>query len=577
MDKCGTANNVYVGARYVPLILGDWDATITYEPLSVVLYQGTSYTSRTYVPKGVEPGEATSQYWALTGNYNAQVEMYRQDVERLKGITFKKCDTTQELLESVNVYQENDIIETMGYNAINDGGGCLIYLTSNPNVKNKHRFNLTSNLYGYIINQFLNPKMLGALGDGLSNDTLPLSTTISECIEYNIPCYISEGTYLVNETITPVTDITSSLANNPLIIHGENAQSTFIGNVNGFTGSCIDLRNVKNLTITNITFTSSYRIIYYGADENLYQPLRTLNIDNVYTTVGGELINWSKYISTPRPNTYEDDNPDGRYSRYPLEIMNFSGYNALMIVNKAVDENGEYIRGGVDNSAIGITDRVIGVSSPTILIDNIYRSNLQFKNSTAPYKATARENVVYEVNQLGHVAIGCSTVTDDIASGLATMKLRDSYPQILVYDVNRNNRKFAISMNDDNSRFQNFNESGAVSNSLTFNYKTGVILSSSSIQMGLPLVMTSSSGASQTITRVSSIYVPTGLTLYLENLEGGVDGQTIPIVADGSLTVRHHQAGWGNIRTSTGANAVLTTGKVYYISCINGLWYINVD
>ena len=74
----------YIGARYVPIFgrKGEqsiqWDNTGTYEPLTVVLYQGNSYTSRQFVPVGVE---ITNQdYWAETGNYNAQVEQYRQEV-----------------------------------------------------------------------------------------------------------------------------------------------------------------------------------------------------------------------------------------------------------------------------------------------------------------------------------------------------------------------------------------------------------------------------------------------------------------------------------------------------------------
>ena len=69
----------YIGARYVPLFMGDWDNSNTYEPLSIVQYQGNSYTSRQYVPTGIEITNET--YWANTGNYNAQIEAYRQEVE----------------------------------------------------------------------------------------------------------------------------------------------------------------------------------------------------------------------------------------------------------------------------------------------------------------------------------------------------------------------------------------------------------------------------------------------------------------------------------------------------------------
>lgn len=77
-----SGKNVYVGHRYVPKIMGDWDNTQIYEPLSIVQYQGNSFTSRQYVPVGIDINN--EEYWASTGNYNAQVENYRQDVKDVK-------------------------------------------------------------------------------------------------------------------------------------------------------------------------------------------------------------------------------------------------------------------------------------------------------------------------------------------------------------------------------------------------------------------------------------------------------------------------------------------------------------
>ena len=74
--------NKYVGHRYVPKIEGEWDKTKSYESLTVVLYQGASYTSRQNVPVGVEI--TNEEFWVLTGNYNAQIEQYRQDVRNLE-------------------------------------------------------------------------------------------------------------------------------------------------------------------------------------------------------------------------------------------------------------------------------------------------------------------------------------------------------------------------------------------------------------------------------------------------------------------------------------------------------------
>lgn len=70
----------YVGARYVPVFASplEWSGTQGYEPLTIVAYQGNSYTSVQSVPVGVDINNTA--YWAQTGNYNAQIEAYRQEV-----------------------------------------------------------------------------------------------------------------------------------------------------------------------------------------------------------------------------------------------------------------------------------------------------------------------------------------------------------------------------------------------------------------------------------------------------------------------------------------------------------------
>lgn len=75
----------YVGARYVPLFADplQWSNTRTYEPLTIVINQGNSYTSRQFVPTGIDI--SNEDFWALTGNYNAQVEQYRQEVKSFDG------------------------------------------------------------------------------------------------------------------------------------------------------------------------------------------------------------------------------------------------------------------------------------------------------------------------------------------------------------------------------------------------------------------------------------------------------------------------------------------------------------
>lgn len=75
-------NRQYVGARYVPKIMGEWNKALQYEALSVVTYMGNSFTSKVPVPANVEINN--TDYWVNTGNYNAQVEEYRKEALETK-------------------------------------------------------------------------------------------------------------------------------------------------------------------------------------------------------------------------------------------------------------------------------------------------------------------------------------------------------------------------------------------------------------------------------------------------------------------------------------------------------------
>ena len=82
----------YIGARYVPVFANppEWNDTRGYEPLTIVLHQGNSFTSTQYVPTGIDIGN--TEYWAETGNWNAQIEAYREEVLRFDGRITQNAD-----------------------------------------------------------------------------------------------------------------------------------------------------------------------------------------------------------------------------------------------------------------------------------------------------------------------------------------------------------------------------------------------------------------------------------------------------------------------------------------------------
>lgn len=75
-------NRQYVGARYVPKLMGEWNKALQYEALSIVTHLGNSFTSKVPVPANIDI--TNTDYWVNTGNYNAQVEAYRTETAQLK-------------------------------------------------------------------------------------------------------------------------------------------------------------------------------------------------------------------------------------------------------------------------------------------------------------------------------------------------------------------------------------------------------------------------------------------------------------------------------------------------------------
>lgn len=100
----------YVGARYVPKIYTDengtaeWSNAVPYESLTIVTHNGNSYTSKQTVPAGVDI--LNSDYWVLTGNFNAQVALLSDNVpllsnnlNELKGKSILIAGTSNEYLQ----------------------------------------------------------------------------------------------------------------------------------------------------------------------------------------------------------------------------------------------------------------------------------------------------------------------------------------------------------------------------------------------------------------------------------------------------------------------------------------------
>lgn len=173
----------YVGARYVPLFAEplEWDKTKAYEPLTIVLYQGNSYTSRQYIPAGIEL--TNDAFWAETGNYNAQIEQYRQEVKIFDDrITANAQAIDNEKARAMAA--ENKLTKDLEAE-INRATAAEEKLSLDFNTRVKHYTNVSQ----------------------IKNDTAILAGTVAITEGFYAPADGGDGIYAITDTEDAVNDI----------------------------------------------------------------------------------------------------------------------------------------------------------------------------------------------------------------------------------------------------------------------------------------------------------------------------------------------------------------------------------
>lgn len=102
----------YIGARYVPKFYensagtAEWRGGVIYEPLTIVTWNGNSYTSKRVVPASVGDPSSNPTYWVATGMFN----------EQLAEITQEMADFKDEVDEKLSKF-----VNVVNYGAVGDG------------------------------------------------------------------------------------------------------------------------------------------------------------------------------------------------------------------------------------------------------------------------------------------------------------------------------------------------------------------------------------------------------------------------------------------------------------------------
>ena len=200
----------YIGSRYVPIFgrkgenTYEWDNSAPYEPLTVVMHQGNSFTSIQYVPTGIDINNR--KYWAETGNWNAQVEAYRAEVrtfnDRIEANTRNIATIDEDSWVTENRIADGAV--TSG--KIADGnvttGKIVDNAVTTPKIADGA---VTSDKISPAIFKsymgFFSPEQFGAIGDGVTDDTQAFKDMLVAMYDGSV-CVLQSKNYLITDTLT---------------------------------------------------------------------------------------------------------------------------------------------------------------------------------------------------------------------------------------------------------------------------------------------------------------------------------------------------------------------------------------
>lgn len=253
------AYNTYVGARYVPIFGGEWAANNIYEPLTIVTRQGNSYTSKQYVPKGIDIGN--TEYWVMTGNFNGQISSLEEMV-RNNSVSINVINNE---IESIN--QDITTLKTKTADRF------YVIVADSYGDKPSNAYSFTEYLSQYMPqDSYFVTQQSGA---GFNTTTIQNFTQLLN----NVPSDIYDK----------ITDVAVETALNDY----SNNKSDWIAGINIFKEKCYELfPNLRTIHIMPVIISAN-RI---PKKNQFFSMLQDINIKNIKSPRSYNWLHNSKYL-----------------------------------------------------------------------------------------------------------------------------------------------------------------------------------------------------------------------------------------------------------------------------------------
>lgn len=159
-------------------------------------------------------------------------------------------DTVEDMKAAENLVN-GSYARTLGFHAINDGGGALYYITDSGTA-NEMNVIAVNDLYANLVsNGYINVKQYGAYGDGATNESTILNAIIG-LANINDTIYFPVGEYKLNSTLT-INKNVNIKCDGTIISNGTKPLLYF----NGVKDIEVDINKLNEITTQDVTFSQN--------------------------------------------------------------------------------------------------------------------------------------------------------------------------------------------------------------------------------------------------------------------------------------------------------------------------------
>lgn len=278
-----------------------------------------SQTTRLKLFKHDNPSTNTNQF-----NVTTALNENWDKIDNEFGDTIKGFNSIADMIADSKL-QAGDVCQTLGYYLINDGGASLYKIrtkTNNDVIDNMIKFQTSSNelLAELIVEYPINPKKLGAYGDGVHDDRVPLQKAIDLG-----DVILTKGSYYISQSLEIKSNRIFDGGNQFLIPASE--QPAFKGI--GTTSNPIVETYIKNVQIKT-TDLGGYGIYLENGYFNYFDNINIIKLKGT-NAYGFKFVNgFNQVVSNSR--VYGDyQNYSGQIG---INISTTSGYMSNETNNK---------------------------------------------------------------------------------------------------------------------------------------------------------------------------------------------------------------------------------------------------